>query len=107
MAAGTDAQGSRGTRRRRDVQAEAKGTLATCVIMRPLTVKKLAELRSARTAEGGRPYAFSGFHLRTGLRAAAVSSRREMRVLCGASSTNFGSSSTSSAIDFIDRKSVV
>src|SRR5208282_1529355 len=50
---------------------------------------------------GGRPYAFSGFHLSTGLRAAAVSSRREMRALCGASRTNCGSSSASSAIDFM------
>src|SRR3984893_14330162 len=67
------------------------GTGAACV----------AELRSAWTAEGGYAYAFSGFQRSTGLRAAAVSSRREMRVLCGASSTNCGSSSTSSAIDFM------
>src|SRR5256885_14855204 len=42
-----------------------------------------------------------GFQRSTGLRAAAVSSSRDTRVECGASSTVWGSSSTSSAIDFI------
>src|SRR5580765_7057373 len=45
------------------------------------------------------PYA--GFQRRMGLLAAAVSSRRLTRVECGASRTVCGSSSTSSAIDFI------
>ena len=43
----------------------------------------------------------AGFHRKTGFLAAAVSSNRETRVECGASSTVCGSSSTSSAIDFI------
>ena len=42
-----------------------------------------------------------GFHRKTGFLAAAVSSNRETRVECGASSTVCGSSSTSSAIDFM------
>src|ERR1700692_1827057 len=45
--------------------------------------------------------AADGFHRRIGFRAAAVSSSRETRVECGASSTVCGSSWTSSAIDFI------
>src|SRR6185312_15291930 len=42
-----------------------------------------------------------GFHRRTGLRAAAVSSRRETRVECGAVLTSSGSPSTSWAIERI------
>src|SRR5947208_8429283 len=42
---------------------------------------------------------YAGFQRSTGLRAAATSSNRETRVEWGASSTIFGSSSTSSAIE--------
>src|SRR5215813_12500651 len=45
--------------------------------------------------------AWLGFQRNTGLRAAAVSSNRETRVVCGAVLTSSGSSSASSAIDFI------
>ena len=41
------------------------------------------------------------FHLRIGWRAARTSSRREMRVVCGAFRTVSGASSHSLAIDFI------
>src|ERR1700680_1629561 len=44
---------------------------------------------------------FPGFQRKIGFRAAAVSSSRETRVECGASSTSCGSSCTSSAIDVI------
>src|SRR5437588_1736751 len=44
---------------------------------------------------------YTGFQRSTGLRAAAVSSSRQSRVECGASSTIWVSSSTSCAIDFI------
>src|SRR5580765_1900591 len=43
----------------------------------------------------------AGFHRRTGFLAAVVSSRRDTRVECGASSTVCVSSSTSRAIDFM------
>src|SRR5215831_21316507 len=44
---------------------------------------------------------FPGFHLSTGFLAAAVSSSLDTRVECGAACTICGSSSTSSAIDFM------
>jgi hypothetical protein len=60
-----------------------------------------AAARSEKPARRRRYDYTAAFHRSTGFLAAAVSSSRETRVECGASSTVCGSSSTSSAIDFM------